>query len=255
MQPPRFSAKPPFRQEGIMGTLSIKVAVFLLPFIFQIVEVVHATEPYDFTRAAIRSLQLASVARERLLHEERQLHAQKGSMPNLLAGMTSIRTTVLRLEEACGQVRPYMESKNEFIKRSAEAYVVAYRSIIDSFENKLNLLEKLGNMSPEQFLSSYGTIQKESSEYLVQADEGWRLLIFASIAATHCLIDQNRIQNGKFGYLAIDKKEREELLRELRSSFGVKIQEGPKPGMYPLEGSAALLWKVLTDKWKAADAK
>jgi hypothetical protein len=69
------------------------------------------------------------------------------------------------------------------------------------------------------------------------------------------LIDTNRLDKGKTGFLTITKTERDSLINELKNEFGKDLPTGLKAGQYPIEASASTLKKVLTDPWKASDSK
>ena len=100
--------------------------------------------------------------------------------------------------------------------------------------------------------SQPGTVMRRAAEIKSSMDETWRTLPVILAGVAHALVDPDRLEHGKVMYLKITDEERSALLRQLEDSFSddIKSFEGES---HAVDGSAAMLWKFLTDKWRSSD--
>ena len=128
----------------------------------------------------------------------------------------------------------------------------AYSGLISVLNESILIEERLLSISNEKEL---GALLNDASKSAAQADESWKLLMYATTAATYALIDYNRTENGKTAYLAITTAQRGALLKDLESYFGESVKIGATAGQYPTDVAPALLWGFLHGEgWKTSDS-
>ncbi len=214
-------------------------------------EVDHRAErPFSYVYSVIHSLHWALDAKETI-----SSFPLKGDEPDFyLQAMTNTRIAAGKLSTARATINPFLESKNKYINKSADGFDVAYKGLLLSLDKSLTIFEKMANMTDEEAAINIGTISKEASEFAAQADEGWKLLVYATVASTYALVDNEREEDGKHPYLTITVEERGILLKELEELFGDKIKVGLQAGQHSTIGAPAVLWGFLTQEgWKPSD--
>ena len=223
----------------------MKKIILFLSAMFFIPNFAGATEVFDFMTAVVNSYQSAEIAGSRIKSSESK---------ELVTQMKDIIVFNNEMSTGAQFIKPYLTSKNELIKESAESFFDIYSSIIQNNKNLLGTLESILN-NPEATSSREGTFLRKLSENMAANEELWRMLFYATTLSTYTLVDQNRVENGKLKFLTITTKERESLKSQLVKVFGEGIKSGPKGGQLPLEGSAALLYSFLNKGWTPADIK
>lgn len=214
-------------------------------------EISHRVErPFNYVYAVIRSLHWALDAKETI-----SSFSPEGDEPDFsLQAMTNIRVAANKLVSARATLNPFLKSNNKYINKSASGFDTAYNALLLSFDKNLSILEKVANMTNEEGASNIGTISKEASEFAAQADEGWKLLVYAAIASTYALVDNEREEGGGHHYLTITTEEKVMLLKELQDLFGDKIKIGFQAGQHSTFAAPAVLWQFLTEEgWKPSD--
>ena len=192
---------------------------------FFIPNLAGATEVFDFMTAVVNSYQSAEIAGSR---------AKNNDSRELVTQMKDIIVFNNELSTGAQFMKPFLTSKNQLIKESPESFFTIYSSIIQSNRNLLGDLETILN-NPEAAASREGTVLRKFSEHMAANEELWRMLLYATTLSTYTLIDQNRVENGKFKFLTITAKERESLKNQLIEVFGAGIKSGPKGGQLPLK--------------------
>jgi hypothetical protein len=208
---------------------------------------VFATEAFEFVSDVIQSLGICKVADSRV----KEKHGQDNDMYSL---MKDLRVFTDEINRAKTTIERHANSKNSLIKDAATLYYNTYSFIIVNKEQDISFLEeKLNN--PADVASKQGTWLRRESEIGAKNEELWSHLIHVTILSTYTLIDTNRLDKGKTGFLTITKTERDSLITELKNEFGKDLPTGLKAGQYPIEASASTFKKILTDPWKASDSK
>jgi hypothetical protein len=101
-----------------------------------------ATEAYDFMTAIIKSFQSSEIAGSRI---------KNSVSSDLVSQMKDIIVFNNEMRTAAGFTKPYLKSKNEIIRKSAESFLAIYSSIVQNNENLLNTFENAFN-KPEALL-------------------------------------------------------------------------------------------------------
>lgn len=205
-------------------------------------------DPYEFAQAVIKSLSWATDARQVIMSSP----VENKNTADALASMTNARIAISKLERAKDVVRQFSNSDNKAIQTSVRGFDNAYDQLTTALTQSIQSEEKLLSVSNSQEL---GALLSEASKWGAQADEAWKLLIYATIAASYGLIDNERLTaDGKHGYLAITAAQRDQLLADLEHHFGDSVKKGMSVGQYATEAAPAALWNVLNQPWKFADA-
>ncbi|MBN1663425.1 MAG: hypothetical protein JW943_07485 [Deltaproteobacteria bacterium] len=221
-----------------------KIVLFLLMMAF-IPNLAGATEAYDFMTAIIKSFQSSEIAGSRIKNSESS---------DVVSLMKDIIVFNNEMRTAAEFTKPYLNSKNEIIKKSAESFFTIYSSIVQNNENLLNTFENAFN-KPEDTASKEGTFLRKLSENMAANEELWRMLLYATTMSAYCLVDSTRTEDGKLKFLTITTEEKKALIDQLVGVFGDGIKGGPKGGQLPLEWSGALLYSFFTKGWKPLDSK
>ena len=220
---------------------AIKAIWIFAPFLLPNIAV--AGEPYNYFSDVISSFQLCDIAGDRI---------QKAQSESFLDAMKNVNVFVDEIRAARANIKPYLESQNEYIKPTARAFYDVYSSIIKNNEELLTYLETILN-NPEEHLSKEGTVTRKFSENMAANEQLWRSLLQVTALASYALVDMKRTEGGNLCCLSITKQERINLLTQLEQAFGTKVKNGPRAGQYPLEGCASLIWSFLEKCWKSFD--
>ena len=208
---------------------------------------VQQVSPFEFTEAVIDSLSLAAEARHILVTTE---STGGGTAADTLNSMTNARLAINKLEEANRRVQRFSGTQNETITLSVGLFKVAYAQLIESLNAIIKSEEQLMGVADKQELAG---VLSEASKWLAQADEAWKMLVYATIGATYVLANNQRLQDGKLPYLTITPAERQKLLDKLESFFGESVKKGMVAGQYGTEAAPAALWQFLNRPWKTSD--
>jgi hypothetical protein len=157
-------------------------------------------------------------------------------------------------ECAESQVSPYAASSVETIQISARGAALVFARLAELHQKSvaqhtalLNSIGK-GRMEP-------GTVLESQAELGASYDEAWKSLIPAATAATFSVVEEDPT-TGRMSGLALTAKQRDKILRNLRSTFGDEITKGMKAGQTSLVASAAVLYEVIGNQpRKTRDAK
>jgi hypothetical protein len=145
-------------------------------------------------------------------------------------------------ECAASQVSPYTQSSDEAIQTSATGVGIAFLRLSDLQEEAINEWTKTLDAGPKAF--KQGTFLKRQAERAASIDDAWKLLVPAVIAGTYGVIEKDS-QTGLMSRLALTTKQRDEILEQLRSTFGEDITKGMKAGQISLVAAASTLYEVL----------
>ena len=159
------------------------------------------TKPFDFAYDVIQSLSWAADARQIVV----SIESSGNEATDAFNGMTNARIAIGKLERANDSIQRYANSKNEAMRVAVTGFDTCYKELISALNASIQTEEKLMNVSDKQQL---GAVINDASQWAAQADEGWKLLVFATAASTHALIDNERLDDGKIAYLNITAAEK-----------------------------------------------
>jgi hypothetical protein len=165
--------------------------------------------------------------------------------------MNIIYDVIYRLEEAKGYVVPFKKNSNKEIASTANSLCNFYDDFIVNNRGMLDIIEETMN-NPANI--KQGTLSRKTAELLAKNDAVYRMLPLIAAKLTHTLVDTNRTVDGKLKFLIVTKEERASIKELLIRQFGEKTLTS-KGNKFPIEVSASLLWKFLSDRWKSADDK
>lgn len=168
-----------------------------------------------------------------------------------LRAMTNTRIAINKLERANSAVQRFSNSDNKMIGIAAHEFSIAYDQLIAALNQSIQSEEKLLSVSSGQ---ESGALLNETSKWAAEADEAWKLLVYATVATCHTLTDNTRLVDGKLPYLTITTAERNELLVELEQQFGESIKGGIAAGQHATEAAPAALRDMLNRPWKPSDS-
>ncbi len=204
----------------------------------------RSTEPavYQFADAAIRSLSVASAAKEMLGQTEQA----EDHLAALLRDMIDTRRAISRLREGALLLSPFLATSDGKMKDAAKALSDVYGGLGDRLNAGLVVYEQMAKVKDQDGLAA---LLPETSKLAADVDEAWRLIPVAVAGVAHVLVDQDRTIYGKVGYLRISRKERAELLQTIKTLFpGLKEGEG-----HAVDVSASLFRQFLLGGWKGSD--
>ena len=206
---------------------------------------VKLDSPYNYVLALVDALGMAKTADDRLAEIQ-------PNPSNALAGTTQTML-VLKLSNAdldCAVkfVSPYQVSSNEPIKTSAEGAETVFTGLIALQNQHIALLKKLwDDPKSEEHAGSY---MEAYTDLGAKADDLWKTLPVATIAATYAIIEADPT-TGKMTRFKLTAAQRDEVLKALVKTFGTSIQKGMQVGQKYTDASAAALYQFLSNKqWK-----
>lgn len=173
--------------------------------------------PYAFAHAVIDSLAYAADARQTL----RSIEDKGDATANALHSMTNARIAIGKLERAKGRLEHFSGSTDGTIRTASQGFCMAYDQLIDALNHSIKSEERLMMAQGQHELAA---IVSDTSKYLAQADEAWKLLVYATAAASHALTDNEREENGKLRYLKITTAQRADLVDGLERFFGPQLK-------------------------------
>jgi|SRR5882724_9756598 len=178
-------------------------------------------------------------------------HGKKAaSSTDLLFNMKSARE---KYSCAGKTLAPFLDSKSDSIKRTAEAVVAAYDNIrVASELAEAELVALLDQASAGQ-TPGVGTRAQELATIRQNQDAAWNDLLPAVALTTYALV---KYDEGKpTGRLRITKAQRQALKHQLEETFGLSVRKGMLVGQSYLRAAAGGLYTFLDNpKWRASDA-
>lgn len=145
-------------------------------------------------------------------------------------------------ECAAAQVSPYTASTNEAIRASANGVGTIFLRLAEFQEQTAHEIKLTVDAGPSEF--KQGTFLEGQAERAASMDETWKLLVPASIMATYSVIEEDPA-TGRMSRLTLTTKQRDEVLRGLRSIFGEQVTKGIKAGQISLVAAAATIYEVI----------
>jgi len=225
----------------------MKLSYLIMCVIFIIPSIAYCGEPYEFTNAIIDSLEHATGCNKKLNSPQ-----DTKESAFMMREMITVQYAIQDLNKACLVIDKYQTSNNELIQKSAKGFSLAFQIIVDAFSKQIELLEELGNATPETFYTKQGTWAKRGSEIAAQANEGWDLVIKSAVMSTYILIDASKTENGHLCCLNLNNNERNKLMTKMKTSFPY-LKGGLDACKLKHELAIGAIWKVLSDaQWKAA---
>ena len=197
---------------------------------------VQKDSPYQYILSFTDALSYAKSALDRIPKDLNLLSSPYDLLLGLKLGKADF-------ECAESQVSPYAASSDETIQTSARGASLVYALLAGLHEKSvaqhtafLNSIDK-GSVEP-------GTVLENQAELGASYDQAWKLLIPAATAATFSVVEEDPT-TGRMSGLALTAKQRDNILRNLRSTFGDEITKGMKAGQSSLVASAAVLYEVI----------
>jgi hypothetical protein len=173
----------------------------------------------------------------------------RGNAPNATDGGDEIFQSLVVFKKvkadfecAASQVAPYAKSSNEYISKSAELIGLTFLTLADYQEEIINDFKVALDAGPAGF--KRGTFIERQAQRAASIDDTWKQLVPAAIMATYSVIELDAA-TGRMSRLALTSKERDEVLRRLRSTFGNDVTKGMKGGQIALVAAAASVYEVI----------
>lgn len=145
-------------------------------------------------------------------------------------------------ECAAQQMAPYAESSSETISKSAKWIGTIFLMLAEFQDEAVQDMKATIDAGPTKFKE--GTFLERQAEWATSIDNTWKLLVPACIAATYSVIEKDPA-TGLMSRLSLDPKERDDVLRKLRSTFGEEVTKGLKAGQISLVAAAASVYEVV----------
>jgi hypothetical protein len=209
--------------------------------------VVQKESPYQYILSLTDALSYAKSALDRIPKNLNSLSSDYDLLLGLKLGKADF-------ECAGSQVSPYAASSTETIQTSARGAASVFARLGDLQEQSVAQYTALLNSMGERRVEP-GTVLEGQAELGASYDEAWKLLIPAAVAATYSVVEKDPT-TGRMSRLALTAKQRDDILQQLRSTFGEEIRKGMKAGQISLVAAAAVLYEVIGNQpRKTRDSK
>jgi hypothetical protein len=173
-----------------------------------------------------------------------------------IAAMRNAQRGILKYKETINLLLPYTKSKNDNIRKTAEAAMSLYRSTIDNYKKSLNALESAINASSENNSNvDIGKLSRTVTKITAKQEYISETLFQITTVVAMMLIDTIPDENNHTTFLLITSKEREDLLSELESYFDKLLLTNHIDNPKYTVASAIILNKILTDDHKSSDER
>src|SRR5262245_8957952 len=202
--------------------------------------VVEKESPYQYILTLTNAMGYAKSALDRIPKTMRQ-----SSNYDLLLGLELEKAD---FKCAASQVSPYTSSSTETIRISAERATSVFASLVDHQEKSIVQYAAMRNSTDGQGIERRTALVNQA-ELGAAPDETWKPLISAAQTATYSAVEEDTT-TGRMSKLALTAKQRDEILQNLRLTFGEEITKGMKAGQKPLVAAAADLYQVIGHKSK-----
>lgn len=173
------------------------------------------------------------------------------------ATITFLRRANRELLAARDMMSKYKKSENQIIRNATESISLIYDNLSNIQLETLKMFEELDNPemmdSPEKF-DMEGFMVK-LSELQNKHDKFLKAFNDTSIMATYVLVSWEPDEKGQLSYLAISKRQRESLIKQIDEAFGDEIRSVTTEGQDPLNLCGVILRKFLTGGHKCADER
>jgi hypothetical protein len=158
--------------------------------------------------------------------------------------MLSLKLAQRDLECAASLLEPFIGVQERAIKTSAEGARSVFRAAIATNGEIVVLLRD----ALDGKLAGVGTFGERLASIGLRADEAWKLLPVATIAATYALIETTDADPTP--KLNVTEAERRAVMAKLQETFDPGVRLGAKAGQIPLEFAAAALYQfVANPRW------
>lgn len=201
---------------------------------------VQKESPYHYIASLTEALTYAKSGLDRTA-QSRQGSGSVGDFDLFL----SLKLAKGDFDCAGSQVSAYATSSNQAIRTSAEGTTLVFTLLAKLQDRSVAEYKALLDSISEGKLKP-GTVLERQAELAAAYDEAWKLLIPAVIAGTYAVVEKDQ-KTGLMSGLALTRAERDEILRNLRVTFGEDVARGLKAGQLPLTAAAAALYQVVGD--------
>jgi len=135
--------------------------------------------------------------------------------------------------------------RKKAIKGSAEGVAVVFLKLADLHQQSVEEYKTLLDSIDEKSLK-LGTFIDNQAQRGADYDETWKLLITSVILGTYAIVEADPT-TGLMSGLALTPAERDQILAELRSTFGQQVTGGMQAGQSSLVAAASALYGVIGD--------
>jgi hypothetical protein len=214
-------------------------------------------DPYQYVHMMIGSIAYIKAAQDR---GEKLLSIFQMSKLPLLANLEEMLFYAKMIDQdytcAASIVSDYIQSKNEFIHKSAEGMQTSYTWLADL--NKQVIPEIIGMLKavsldkPELF--DITASANRIADIRVDQDSAWQMFYVSGAAAVYVIVQMPKKEGEELSRLSVTEKQRKQLMKDLDEIFGASLKKGVKTDQY-VEGVGVLLYQYLSDKrWKSLDS-
>lgn len=215
------------------------------------------TQEYRFAKDFIKGLQCRMIIVEKYGLAPTAAKSDASDVSDTMTNIKNLHLTNNELNQAKYYMEQYAGSKNEIMARTSRVMVLLYELMIKNNNERIKIQEYLD--SPQAFNDiqeqGQGKMASEVGKILADGEKLEKDALQAAIMVTNILVSYQPDENGKRSYLAITKKEQDDLMEDLESAFGPSIKDGMKAGMSYLEASGAAFYDVFKQPYKYADER
>ncbi|MBU1853125.1 MAG: hypothetical protein KJ957_03665 [Candidatus Omnitrophica bacterium] len=213
---------------------------------------------FEFARDYIETLRFLKMSVERHRESDPDNANYQNDVDMALTFMKNFRLDNNDLQMAKSLLDKYVNSQNKLIEETAVSILNAYDKLIGINTRILKLYEKL--YSPEMVNNpdkvDQGLFMSEASDLVAEREHTEKLLLEANILVTIALVSDMPDEDGFLSYLAINSKEREELIGLIDEIFGSEVRDGKTgPGLTYPDSCGAAIRQVLAGNSSSTDGR
>ena len=160
--------------------------------------------------------------------------------------MVGLKRASENYECAATLVEPYATSKNRPVQISATGSAASYRLLISLNSTFVRTLKDTLDGSK----TSPGVFADKMSDFAIQADRAWELLINGTAAATFAVVVVPK-ENETLSTLAMTEAQRKQFNKRLEEIFGDVLKKDRKEIETTFEGTGWILYEFINrPQWK-----
>lgn len=168
-------------------------------------------------------------------------------------GVTDVFVSLKELKAsytcASNIVGSYKDSANENIAKSAEGLSKAYQLLASTTEQSI---EEMRQDLDGKLNQSPGEKAERSAETMLDIKKTWEIVIKSIAVGTYSAIGKENPKTKKMDNLIITRKERDAIVRTLKSDFTLPLKKGDNDGV---DVAAEVYYQFLKEDWKLKEVK
>lgn len=210
----------------------------------------YAGEEFFYTKEAINAFEEIKIG----LDATKVNGIAKEPRLQLSNSMNDLIKQKSAIDKAKYRIDAFNKSEVEIIKQSSFLISASLQMLSFDMENSISLIEKMLNMSEQEFINNSGTFTRETQELAQATNDDWGTYAKTSISVSYTLTEDagDKMSDTKLSKLKIKRSEINELKKILNKKFSNELKN-KDVGLFAYPPK--FLMEFLNDNWKASDEK